>query len=152
MTEPLIDREKTALMHGAMPYTATLGIHVTHAGPDEVRSRLAWAESLTTTGGMLHGGVLMSLADANGGLCAFLNLPTGAATSTIESKTNFLRAVRGGFATAVSRPLHVGRRVIVVETDVLDDDDRLVARATQSQTVLADAPGQGSPSTPPAGR
>jgi uncharacterized protein (TIGR00369 family) len=136
MVDPLIDEQSTALMHEAMPYTATLGVQVLGSTPDEVRSRLAWAESLTTSGGLMHGGVLMSLADANGGLCAFLNLPAGAATSTIESKTNFLRAVRGGFATAVSRPLHVGRRVIVVETDVLDDDGRLVARVTQSQAVL----------------
>ena len=136
MVDPLIDEQSTALMHEAMPYTATLGVQVLGSTPNEVRSRLAWAESLTTSGGLMHGGVLMSLADANGGLCAFLNLPPGAATSTIESKTNFLRAVRGGFATAVSRPLHVGRRVIVVETDVLDDDGRLVARVTQSQAVL----------------
>lgn len=139
MSQPLIDLENTALMHGAMPYTATLGVQVLSARRDEVRSRLAWSDSLTTSGGLLHGGALMSLADANGGLCAFLNLPPGAGTSTIESKTNFLRAVRGGFATAVSRPLHTGRRVIVVETDVLDDDGRLVARVTQSQAVLADA-------------
>lgn len=136
MTDPLIDEQSTALMHDAMPYTATLGVEVLGSSADEVRSRLAWSTSLTTSGGLMHGGVLMSLADANGGLCAFLNLPQGASTSTIESKTNFLRAVRGGFATAVSRPLHVGRRVIVIETDVLDDTGKLVARVTQSQAVL----------------
>lgn len=139
MIDPLIDAKATTMMHEAMPYMATLGVEVLGSAPNEVRSRLAWSASLTTSGGLLHGGALMSLADANGGLCAFLNLPPGAGTSTIESKTNFLRAVRGGCATAVSRPLHVGRRVIVVETDVLDDQDRLVARVTQSQAVLADS-------------
>lgn len=124
------------MMHSAMPFTATLGIKVLSSGKDEVQSRLMWDSSLTTSGGVLHGGALMSLADATGGLCAFLNLPEGAGTSTIESKTNFLRAVRGGSATAVSRPLHVGRRVIVVETDVLDGTGRLAARVTQSQAVL----------------
>ncbi|HEX3650967.1 MAG TPA: PaaI family thioesterase [Pseudonocardiaceae bacterium] len=136
MGDPLVDQEATAMMHAAMPFTATLGIEVIHSGKDKVQSRLLWDPSLTTSNGVLHGGALMSLADANGGLCAFLNLPDGAGTSTIESKTNFLRAVRGGAATAVSRPLHVGRRVIVVETDVTDDTDRLVARVTQSQAVL----------------
>lgn len=136
MSDPLVDEKSTALMHEAMPYTATLGVEVLGSAPNEVKSRLLWSESLTTTAGIMHGGALMSLADANGGLCAFLNLPAGAGTSTIESKTNFVRALRGGYATAVSRPLHVGRRVIVVETDVLDDQGRLVARVTQSQMVL----------------
>jgi len=90
-----------------------------------------------TTGGVMHGGAIMSLADSTGALCAFLNLPEGAAgTSTIESKTNFLRAVRSGHAEAISRPLHTGRTVIVIETDVVDADGRLCARVTQSQAVL----------------
>ena len=79
----------------------------------------------------------MSLADSTGGSCGFLNLPAGATgTTTIESKTNFLRAVRGGHIEAVSRPLHAGRTVIVIETDVVDADGRLAARVTQSQAVL----------------
>ena len=79
----------------------------------------------------------MALADSAGGACAFLNLPSGAAgTTTVESKTNFLRAVRGGTVEAVARPIHVGRTIIVVETDVRDGDDRRVALVTQSQLVL----------------
>ena len=119
-----------------MPFTAGLGVVLDAARPDEVRGRLAWAPELCTTGGLLHGGALMAMADSLGAVCAFLNLPDGASTSTIESKTNFLRAVRIGSVEAVSRPLHVGRTIIVVETDVRDEDDRLVARVTQSQLVL----------------
>jgi uncharacterized protein (TIGR00369 family) len=79
----------------------------------------------------------MSLADSTGGACAYLNLPAGAqGTTTVESKTNFLRAVRSGDAEAISRPLHSGRTLIVVETDVVDDRGRLAARVTQSQLVL----------------
>jgi uncharacterized protein (TIGR00369 family) len=127
----------TDSMHQMVPFTATLGIEVLASAPTEVRGRIAWAESLCTVGGALNGGVLMALADNTGGLCAYLNLPEGAAgTATIESKTNFLRGVRDGHATAVSRPLHVGRRFVVVETDVLDDAERLVARVTQTQAVL----------------
>ncbi|MGH3170579.1 MAG: PaaI family thioesterase [Trebonia sp.] len=120
-----------------MPFTRTLGITVVTYEPAEVRARLPWAASLCTAGGVLHGGALMSLADSTGGACAFLNLPPGAqGTTTIESKTNFLRAVRSGYAEAVSRPLHKGRTLIVVETDVTDDQGRLAARVTQSQLVL----------------
>ena len=79
----------------------------------------------------------MSLADTTGGACAFLNLPSGAnGTTTIQSTTNFLRAVRSGYIEATSRPLHAGRTVIVVETDVTDADERRVARVIQSQAVL----------------
>ena len=120
-----------------MPYTATIGLELIGASADEVRGRIAWSESLCTAGGILHGGVLMSLADAAGAYCAFLNLPEGSGgTATIESKTNFFRAVSEGRVVAVSRPLHVGRTTIVVETDLFDDRDRRVARVTQTQTVL----------------
>jgi 1,4-dihydroxy-2-naphthoyl-CoA hydrolase len=131
------DARATTSMHESVPFAATLGIEVLAAAPAEVRGRIAWAESLCTSGGVLNGGVIMSLADNTGGLCAFLNLPEGSGgTATVESKTNFLRAVRDGHATAVSRPLHVGRRFVVVETDVRDDSERLVARVTQTQAVL----------------
>jgi uncharacterized protein (TIGR00369 family) len=82
----------------------------------------------------------MALADTAGAACAFLNLPHGAAaTTTIESKTNFLRAVRGGHVEATSTPLHVGRTVVVVDTELRDENGKLVARVTQSQLVLKDS-------------
>jgi 1,4-dihydroxy-2-naphthoyl-CoA hydrolase len=121
-----------------MPFTTALGIEFVTATPDAVVARIEWAEDLCTTGGAMHGGAVMALADSTGGACAFLNLPDGAAgTTTIESKTNFLRAVRAGFVEATSRPLHAGRTVVVVDTEVRDDQGRLVARVTQSQLVLS---------------
>jgi len=120
-----------------MPFGATLGLEIIAAGPGEVRARVAWEERFCTAGGLLHGGVLMGLADTTGAFCAFLNLPEGAnGTATIESKTNFFRAVREGHVHAVSRPLHVGRTTIVVETDLHDDAGKNVARVTQTQAVL----------------
>jgi uncharacterized protein (TIGR00369 family) len=80
----------------------------------------------------------MTLADTLGAICAFLNLPPGAATSTIESKTNFFAAVRSGHVEGVTHPLHVGRRTIVVQTDVRDATGRRVAQVTQTQAVLTD--------------
>jgi 1,4-dihydroxy-2-naphthoyl-CoA hydrolase len=118
------------------PFAGLLGLEVTDASAGEVRGALAWAEERCTAGGIMHGGALMGLADTLGGVCAFLNLPQGATTATIESKTNFFRAVRGGTVTGVTRPLHVGRSFIVVQTDLTDDDGRRVAQVTQTQAVL----------------
>jgi len=119
-----------------MPFARLAGIEITGATPQEVRGRLPWREDLCTTGGILHGGAVMTLADSVGAVCAFLNLPPGALTATIESKTNFLRAVRGGHAEATATPVHVGRSVIVVQTDVRDADGKRVALVTQTQAVL----------------
>jgi 1,4-dihydroxy-2-naphthoyl-CoA hydrolase len=72
-----------------------------------------------------------------GALCAFLNLPAGAGTATVESATNFFRAVRDGTLHATAQPLHVGRSFIVVRTDLTDDTGRTVGQTTQTQAVLA---------------
>ena len=120
----------------AMPFAQDLGMEIVEARADEVRGRVQWSPRLCTTGGVLHGCVLMSLADTVGAMCAFLNLPPGGATSTIESKTNFFRAVRDGHVDAVAHPLHIGRSTIVVQTDLLDASGRRVAQVTQTQAVL----------------
>jgi 1,4-dihydroxy-2-naphthoyl-CoA hydrolase len=121
----------------AMPFAATLGVEIDGVRPEEVSARLAWAPGLCTAGGVLHGGALMALADSLGGICASLNLPPGATTSTIESKTNFFRPVRRGAVHATARPVHVGRATIVVQTDLADEAGCLVARVTQTQAVIA---------------
>jgi 1,4-dihydroxy-2-naphthoyl-CoA hydrolase len=105
---------------------------------DRVVVHLDWRPELCTANGLLHGGAVMTLADSAGAACAYLNLPDGAVgTSTIESKTNFLGAVReGATVTATSVPLHTGRTTIVVETELRTDDGRLVGKTTQTQSVL----------------
>jgi 1,4-dihydroxy-2-naphthoyl-CoA hydrolase len=129
--------DPTAFIHRMMPFCATLGIQVEDFSAERVAVGLTWRPELCTSNGLLHGGVLMALADSAGGACAFLNLPADAtATSTIESKTNFIGAVKGGTVTAVASPLHVGSTTIVVETALRDDNDRLVAKVTQTQAVL----------------
>ncbi len=129
--------EATERLLAAMPFGGLLGIELVAASAEEVRGRLAWAEERCTATGVMHGGALMGLADSTGGLCAYLNLPDGAAgTATIESKTNFFAAVREGWVEAVSRPLHIGKTTIVVDTDVHDAAGRRVARVTQTQAVL----------------
>jgi 1,4-dihydroxy-2-naphthoyl-CoA hydrolase len=133
--EPQTDAPLAELL-AAVPFVTTLGIEVVSATADEVVARLAWRAELCTAGGVLNGGALMSLADNTAGMCAFLNLPAGAGTATISSSTNFLRGAREGSVTAKSRPLRVGRTVIVVETELRDDDGRLIAHTTQAQAVI----------------
>lgn len=117
-----------------IPFAAELGIELLEARPELVRASLDWTPERCTTADVLHGGVIMALADTCGGVGAFLNLPEGAAgTATIESKTNFLRAVRGGSITAATRPLHRGRTLIVLETEVARDDGKLAAKVSQTQ-------------------
>lgn len=119
-----------------MPLAVALGIEITEASPEGVTGVLAHRPDLCTSAGVLHGGALMTLADTVGAVCAFLNLPGGARTSTLESKTNFLRAVTAGRVTAACAPVHVGRSTIVLQTQVRDDSGRLVTLTTQTQTVL----------------
>jgi 1,4-dihydroxy-2-naphthoyl-CoA hydrolase len=121
----------------AMPFASALDIELDVAEPGEVRGRMAWAPERCTAGGVMHGGALMALADSLGGICAFLNLPPGAQTATTSSNTVFVRAVRDGEVTAVTRPLHVGGKTIVLQTDLTDGDGRRVAQVTQTQAVLA---------------
>jgi uncharacterized protein (TIGR00369 family) len=131
------DPELTAQIAAAAPLASFLGIEMISATPHEVRARLAWDAAKCTVGGILHGGVLMALADTLGGTVAYLNLPEDAkGTATIESKTNFFAPVRDGYVHAVARPLHTGRRTIVVDTELYDDASKLVARVTQTQAVL----------------
>jgi uncharacterized protein (TIGR00369 family) len=120
----------------AIPFAAALDVTFKSATGEEVRGTLPWAEERCTAGGVMHGGALISLADTVGAICAFLNLPPGATTSTIESKTNFFRPVREGQVEAIARPLHVGRTIIVVQTDLIDNSGRRIAQTTQTQAVL----------------
>jgi uncharacterized protein (TIGR00369 family) len=117
-----------------IPFAKQLGIELLEAGPELVRARMEWTPERCTTGGLMHGGALMALADNSGGICAFLNLPEGAkGTATIESKTNFFRAVRDGAVTATTRPLHKGRTMIVLESEIARADGKLAAKVTQTQ-------------------
>jgi 1,4-dihydroxy-2-naphthoyl-CoA hydrolase len=130
MADPPTPRE----VRETMPFATLAGIELIEVTPELVRGRMEWAPERCTAGGLLHGGALMALADSCGGVCAFVNLPEDSiGTATIESKTNFLRAVRDGAVTASTRPLHRGRTMIVLETDIAREDGALVARVTQTQ-------------------
>jgi 1,4-dihydroxy-2-naphthoyl-CoA hydrolase len=123
-----------AQIRDTMPFAILLGVELLDTRPELVRATLAWTPERCTAGALMHGGALMALADTCGGVCAFLNLPEGAiGTATIESNTNFLRAVRNGAVTATTRPLHSRRTLIVLETEILREDGALAAKVTQTQ-------------------
>ena len=119
-----------------MPFAVATGIELQGAAPEEVAGRLPWAPERCTAGGLMHGGALMTLADSVGAVCAFLNLPPGASTSTVASSTALMRGVRSGSAHAVARPVHAGRSFVTVVVEVTDDEGRPVAQVTQTQAVL----------------
>jgi len=133
----MADREATTAIQDLMPLAVTLGLRADDYSADQVVLSMDWAPSLCTADGILHGGVIMALADSAGGACALLNLPQDSSgTTTIESKTNFLGAVRSGAVSATATPLHRGGTTIVVETAVRDETGKLIAKVTQTQLVL----------------
>jgi uncharacterized protein (TIGR00369 family) len=113
-----------------------LRIRFVEANPDRVVAELSFREELTTVGGGLHGGVLMALADTVGAAATMLNLPPGASTTTLESKTNFIAAGRSGIVRAETTPLHRGKRTMVWQTRVTDATGRLLSVTIQTQMVL----------------
>ncbi len=113
-----------------------LGIRFVEASRDRVVAELSYRQDLTTVGGSLHGGTLMAFADTVGAAATVLNLPPGAGTTTLESKTNFFAAGRSGTVRAESTPLHRGKRTMVWQTRVTDESGRLLSLTIQTQMVL----------------
>ena len=122
------------LFEGTLP--ALLGIRVVEATKERVIAELPLRPDLNTTGNTVHGGTLMALADTIGAVGTVLNLPAGAGTATLESKTNFFAGARGGVVRAESTPLHRGRRTMVWQTRVTDETGRLLSLTIQTQMVL----------------
>ncbi len=113
-----------------------LGMQIVEATRDRVVAQLAIRDDLRTVGGSLHGGTLMALADTVGATATVLNLPPGATTTTLESKTNFFAAGRAGTVRAEATPLHRGKRTMVWQTRITDEAGRLLSLTIQTQMVL----------------
>jgi 1,4-dihydroxy-2-naphthoyl-CoA hydrolase len=118
-----------------MPFAEHLGVTLEEASAERVIARLEWAPRLCTAAGIMHGGVLMSLADSAGALVTFLGLPEGATTATITSTSQLFRPVTGGAVRAVATPLNRGRTTVTAQTSMYDAERRLVAQTTQIQAV-----------------
>jgi uncharacterized protein (TIGR00369 family) len=118
-------------------FPGTLGVRLTSAAADRVTAELHVRDELCTVPGICHGGVLMAFADTLGAVGTVLNLPEGAGTTTIESKTNFFGpGVAGTTITAECLPLHRGRRTQTWQTSIRSPDGKLLAQVTQTQMVL----------------
>jgi 1,4-dihydroxy-2-naphthoyl-CoA hydrolase len=120
-----------------LPFAKLLGIEFVSAAPDRIVAELTVREELCTRPAVLHGGAIMAFADTLGGVGTMLNLPEGAGTTTIESKTNFIAAAPVGTrVTAEATPLHRGRRTMVWQTRIATPEGKLVALVTQTKLVL----------------
>ncbi len=126
-----------ALNAGNAPFAKTLGVRMTLATRERIEAELDVAPDKCTIPPTLHGGAIMAFADNLGGVGAFLNMPEGATTSTVESKTNFLRAIpEGETARAVTTPIKRGRTLQVWETRIYRGDGELAAIVTQTQIIM----------------
>jgi len=124
----------TAALEGTL--SDLLGMELVEATKDRVVASLTIRDQLRTVGGSLHGGTLMALADTVGATATVLNLPAGATTTTLESKTNFFAAGRSGTVRAETTPLHRGKRTMVWQTRITDEAGRLLSLTIQTQMVL----------------
>jgi uncharacterized protein (TIGR00369 family) len=120
-----------------LPFAELLGIRVTAATPDRVIGEMPVRPELCTSPAVLHGGALMAFADTLGAVGTLLNLPEGAGTTTLESKTNFIGPAQVGTTViGESTPLHRGRRTMVWQTRITSGEGKLVALVIQTQLVL----------------
>jgi 1,4-dihydroxy-2-naphthoyl-CoA hydrolase len=120
------------------PFAKLMGLEIVEVTRDRVVAEVVVREELTNRNGGLHGGAVMGIADNLGGTATFLNMPAGAGTTTIESKTNFFAAVPAGDTIrAECTPLHRGRTTMVWQTRIIRGDGRLAAIVTQTQLITA---------------
>jgi uncharacterized protein (TIGR00369 family) len=120
-----------------MPFANLMGVEIVERAKGRVVGRLVVREDLCTAGGILHGGAFMAFADGLGAIGGFLNLPPGARTTTLESKTNFLGAAPvGSTVTGEATPLHIGRRSSVWQTRITAEDGKLLALVIQTQMTV----------------
>ncbi|WP_374579690.1 PaaI family thioesterase [Phenylobacterium sp.] len=120
-----------------MPFSNLMGVEIIKRDKTRVIGRLTVREDLCTAGGILHGGAFMAFADALGAVGGFLNLPPGARTTTLESKTNFLGSAKvGTVVTGEATPLHIGRRSSVWQTRITNEDGKLLALVLQTQMTV----------------
>ena len=118
-------------------FPGLMGVEIKEATQDKIVATMLVRPDLCTAGGILHGGAYMAFADTVGAVGAVVNLPPGARTTTIESKTNFLGAAPVNTrVTAESTPLHRGKTTQVWQTMIRSEAGKLCAVVTQTQMVL----------------
>jgi len=127
----------TRLKAQPLPFAALLGIDLRSAEPERIVGEMTVRPEFCTRPAVLHGGAVMAFADTLGALATIANLQDGASTTTIESKTNFVRAAAvGSRIVGETTPLHRGGRTMVWQTRVTTAEGKLVAIVMQTQLVL----------------
>lgn len=122
-----------------------LGIRITEIGPDWLRATMPVDERHVQPFGLLHGGVSVVLSETLGSTGCTLSLPEGQHCVGLEVNANHLAAVRvGDSVTAECRPLHLGRRTQVWQTEIRRGDGKLacVSRLTCAVMDATDPPGR----------
>lgn len=123
-------------------FPGLMGVKLEAAEPDCVVATMRVRPDLCTAGSTLHGGAFMAFADTLGAVATVLNMPRGARTTTIESKTNFMSGAPAGTTVrAECRPLHKGRTTMVWQTEITSESGKRCAVVTQTQLVLPAAAG-----------
>lgn len=121
----------------AVPMARTLGLELVDVDLDKVVAKVKVREEISTSPTVMHGGAIMAVADNLGAIGTVVNMERGARTTTLESKTNFFRAIPvGDTLMAESIPLHKGRSTQVWQTKLYREDGKLAAVVTQTQMVL----------------
>lgn len=129
------EQERIALDQPA--FARLLGFRLVGITQDELVGEVAVTDELANRNGVMHGGAIMAMADNLGGTATMINLPPGKTTTTVESKTNFLRPIHvGDTATGRSVPLHRGRTTMVWQTTITRSDGKVAAIVTQTQMVI----------------
>lgn len=125
-------------LKGRLPgFARLLGIELTATERDRIAGEMVVREDMGNGSGVLHGGAIMAFADTLGAIGTIANLPDGAQTTTMESKTNFIApAPIGVKLTGEATPIHKGRTTMIWQTRITRPDGRLVALVTQTQLVL----------------
>jgi uncharacterized protein (TIGR00369 family) len=118
------------------PVAVLIGFRLAAVEPGRAIIELEADERHANPMGTLHGGVLCDVADAAMGMAYAAGLAEGETFTTLELKINFLKPVWRGTLTATGRVVSAGRTVGLVECDVRDDADRLVARASSTCMTL----------------
>lgn len=126
------DRAKALLAAPSIGWMLAVGARITEAEPGRVVVELIAGPQHRHEGGVVQGGVITQIADAAMGMSLGTFQPDGVWNTTIELKINFIRPAVAGRLRAVGRVVEMRQTLLFAEADVLDEQDRLVARASST--------------------
>ena len=141
----MIDRIERWMLGEAPPppIAQLIGFRLKAIAPGEAILEFEAGEAHANPMGSLHGGVLCDVADAAMGYAFAATLGAGESFTTLELKINFLKPVWKARLKATGRVVKRGRVVGLVECDVTDEGDSLVARASSTCMILRGEQAQG---------